>query len=378
MSFSINKYILQISIFLITINSQIFSQVRFAAIGDYGLAGDNELAVANFVKSWNPDFIITLGDNNYPLGADSTIDQNIGQYYHDYIYPYKGTYGTGSNVNRFFPALGNHDWYTDSAKPYFNYFELSGNERYYDIIRGEVHLFILDSDPNEPHGYTDTSIQARWLKDELALSWSKWNIVTVHHAPYSSGPHGSTLYAQWPYKMWGADLVLSGHDHTYERLFVDSLTYIVCGNSGHSLYTFIDTINGSVFQYNSNYGALLVEADENKLTTKFYNVNGELIDSANIEDRVGHNYVDDYLLNQNYPNPFNSFTRITYEIPVEANVSIVLYDILSRKVETLIDEYKTIGKYEVEFTADNIASGIYFYTLRSGNFTQTRKMILLK
>ncbi|MFZ1282434.1 MAG: T9SS type A sorting domain-containing protein, partial [Ignavibacteriaceae bacterium] len=321
---------------------------------------------------------VTLGDNNYPLGADSTIDQNIGQYYHDYIYPYKGTYGTGSNVNRFFPALGNHDWYTDSAKPYFNYFELPGNERYYDIIRGEVHLFILDSDPNEPHGYTDTSIQARWLKDELALSWSKWNIVTVHHAPYSSGPHGSTLYAQWPYKLWGADLVLSGHDHDYERLVVDSLTYIVCGTGGHSLYTFIDTINGSVFQYNSNYGALLIEANENKLTTKFYNVNGELIDSANIEDRVGHNYVDDYLLNQNYPNPFNSFTRITYEIPVEANVSIVLYDILGRKVETLIDEYKTIGKYEVEFTADNIASGIYFYTLRSGNFTQTRKMILLK
>lgn len=378
MSFSINKYFLQISIILITINSQIFSQVRFSAIGDYGLAGNNELAVANLVKSWNPDFIVTLGDNNYPLGADSTIDQNIGQYYHEFIYPYKGIYGNGSNVNRFFSSLGNHDWYSDSAKPYFNYFELPGNERYYDIIRGDVHLFILDSDPNEPHGFTDTSIQAMWLKDELALSWSKWNIVVVHHAPYSSGQHGSTLYTQWPYKMWGADLVLSGHDHTYERLFVDSLTYIVCGNSGHSLYTFIDTINGSVFQYNSYYGALLVEADENKLTTKFYNVNGELIDSANVVDRVGHNYVDDYLLNQNYPNPFNSSTRITFEIPVEANVSIVLYDILGRKVETLIDEYKTIGKYEVEFTADNIASGIYFYTLRSGNFTQTRKMILLK
>jgi tartrate-resistant acid phosphatase type 5 len=86
-----DKYLL---LFLITINFQIFSQVRFAAIGDYGLAGNNELAVANLVKSWNPDFIVTLGDNNYPLGADSTIDQNIGQYYHDYIYPYKGNYGT--------------------------------------------------------------------------------------------------------------------------------------------------------------------------------------------------------------------------------------------------------------------------------------------
>ena len=378
MSFSINKYILQISIFLITINSQIFSQVRFAAIGDYGLAGDNELAVANLVKSWNPDFIITLGDNNYPLGADSTIDQNIGQYYHDYIYPYKGTYGTGSNVNRFFPALGNHDWYSDSANPYLNYFELPGNERYYDIIRGDVHLFILNSDPNEPHGYTDTSIQARWLKDELALSWSKWNIVTVHHAPYSSGPHGSTLYAQWPYKLWGADLVLSGHDHDYERLVVDSLTYIVCGTGGHSLYTFIDTINGSVFQYNSNYGALLIETDENTLITKFCYTNYELIDSASIENRFGYYNVENYLLNQNFPNPFNPTTKIRWEVPYSGWQTLKVYDVLGNEVETLVDEFKPAGKYEVEFNALKLSSGIYFYTLRSGDFIQTNKMILLK
>ncbi|MBP9121408.1 MAG: hypothetical protein KBF59_11150, partial [Ignavibacterium sp.] len=101
-----NKYLL---LFLITINSKPFSQVKFAAIGDYGLAGPNELTVANLVKSWNPDFIITLGDNNYELGADSTIDVNIGQYFYEYIYPYKGNYGSGSTVNRFFPSLGNHD-----------------------------------------------------------------------------------------------------------------------------------------------------------------------------------------------------------------------------------------------------------------------------
>ncbi|MFZ1281825.1 MAG: hypothetical protein WAR59_13380, partial [Ignavibacteriaceae bacterium] len=94
MNFNFRKYILLIALLLILIVSKTFSQVKFAAIGDYGLAGENELAVANLVKGWNPDFIVTLGDNNYPLGADSTIDQNIGQYYHDYIYPYKGTYGT--------------------------------------------------------------------------------------------------------------------------------------------------------------------------------------------------------------------------------------------------------------------------------------------
>ena len=64
----------------------------FAVIGDFGLAGNNELEVANLVKSWNPDFIITTGDNNYELGESSTIDANIGQYYHDYIYPYSARF----------------------------------------------------------------------------------------------------------------------------------------------------------------------------------------------------------------------------------------------------------------------------------------------
>ena len=378
MNFRFSKYLFLLGLYLITVNSQTFAQVRFAAIGDYGLAGDNELAVANLVKSWNPDFIVTLGDNNYPLGADSTIDQNIGQYYHEYIYPYKGNYGTGSNVNKFFPALGNHDWYSDSGKPYFNYFTLPGNERYYDLIRGNVHLYILDSEPIEPDGVSDTSVQALWLKKSLNSSWEKWNIVIVHHAPYSSGPHGPTLYTQWPYKMWGADLVLSGHDHLFERLRIDSLSYIICGASGHSLYSFLEPLDGSIFRYNVNYGALLIEADDEQLIVKFYNINNELIDSASIENRTGQYSVNEYLLNQNFPNPFNPTTKITWQSPVDSWQTLKIYDVLGNEIATLVDEFKTAGKYEINFNANNLASGIYFYTLRSGDFIQTKKMILLK
>src|SRR3990172_1293347 len=72
------------------------SSVHFAVIGDYGSAGKAELDVANQVKSWNPDFIVTTGDNNYDSGSASTIDANIGQYYHDFIFPYTGSYGAGA------------------------------------------------------------------------------------------------------------------------------------------------------------------------------------------------------------------------------------------------------------------------------------------
>src|SRR5712692_9975418 len=100
---------------------------HFAVIGDFGAAGSNEQAVANLVNSWNPQFIVSVGDNNYEFGGADTIDQNIGQYYSSYIYPYKGTYGSTATTNMFWPVLGNHDWETTGAAPYFGYFTLPGN-----------------------------------------------------------------------------------------------------------------------------------------------------------------------------------------------------------------------------------------------------------
>ena len=76
--------------------------IRFAVIGDYGVVRQSTEDVANLIKSWNPDFIITTGDNNYQEGAASTIDENIGQFFHSFIYPYKGIYGPGATNNRFF------------------------------------------------------------------------------------------------------------------------------------------------------------------------------------------------------------------------------------------------------------------------------------
>src|SRR5438445_4102160 len=95
--------------------------VHFAVIGDYGLAGPNERAVATLVKSWKPDFIVTVGGNNYPAGSEGTIDQNVGQYYGDYICPYASynpTYPPGATTNMFSPVLGDQDWEALSATAY--------------------------------------------------------------------------------------------------------------------------------------------------------------------------------------------------------------------------------------------------------------------
>jgi hypothetical protein len=86
----------------------------------------------------------------------------------------------------------------------------------------------------------------------------------------------------------------------------------------------------------------------------------------------------EYSLSQNYPNPFNSTTIITYSLPKENNVSLILFDILGNEIETLVDENKPPGTYQFNLVADNLSSGMYFYQFKSGNFADTKKFILLR
>jgi tartrate-resistant acid phosphatase type 5 len=259
-------------------NTPIPRPLIFAVIGDYGADNVFEGDVANLILSWQPDFIITTGDNNYPYGGYDTIDAAIGKYFHSYIYPYIGSYGEGATVNRFFPSLGNHDLLTDDGKPYFDYFTLPGNERYYAFTWGPVHFFALNDIESEPDGVGVSSIQAAWLQSKLTASTSSWNVVYMHYPPYSSGPHGSTDWARWPYREWGADVVLAGHDHTYERLEEDSLTYIVDGMGGNGIYDFVNIVDGSQVRYNGNYGALRVEVNETHILFQFFSRSNVLVD----------------------------------------------------------------------------------------------------
>ena len=256
--------------------------LRFAIIGDFGTDTTSEANVASLVHSWNPAFVITTGDNNYPDGEASTIDAKVGKYYHDFIAPYVGTYGAGSSdgVNRFFPTLGNHDWNTGTVQPYLNYFTLPGNERYYNVTWGNVDFFVLDSDDHEPDGNSSTSIQAAWLQHALASSTAAFKLVFVHHPPYSSGQFaGSSTALQWPFQEWGATAVIAGHAHLYERLIENGFAYIVNGLGGDDLAAITTPTAGSQVRYNADYGALLVTADASNLTFQFVNRRGWTIDS---------------------------------------------------------------------------------------------------
>jgi hypothetical protein len=97
-----------------------------------------------------------------------------------------------------------------------------------------------------------------------------------------------------------------------------------------------------------------------------------------VGDDQGSLIPTEYKLEQNYPNPFNPTTTIKYSIPQEGLVTIKIYNAIGEEVLTLVNEEQPVGNYEVEFDATTLPSGIYFYRLQTPNFTQTKKMILLK
>ena len=88
--------------------------------------------------------------------------------------------------------------------------------------------------------------------------------------------------------------------------------------------------------------------------------------------------VTQFKLTQNYPNPFNPTTMINFSVPKAGNVTLKVYDIQGKEVATLVSGYKTAQSYQVEFDGSSLASGVYFYTLHTDNFTQTKKMVLMK
>jgi hypothetical protein len=104
-----------------------------------------------------------------------------------------------------------------------------------------------------------------------------------------------------------------------------------------------------------------------------------IADTISIPVSAGdNNAVSDYALSQNYPNPFNPRTSITYQIPAGSVVTLKIYDILGNEIALLVKEHKPAGKYKVEFNSSALTSGVYFYTLRAGSYTETKKMILEK
>ena len=144
---------------------------------------------------------------------------------------------------------------------------------------------------------------------------------------------------------------------------IDAITAAMLANGG----------GGNLGKYSGKYVSTSLDEYGNKI--------GDLIaklGSSGSQENKETIVPVEYKLYQNYPNPFNPVTTIKYDIVKAQDVKLAVYDILGREVVTLVNAQQQPGSYEVNWDASGFASGIYFYTLTSGDFTSTRKLILLK
>lgn len=113
-----------------------------------------------------------------------------------------------------------------------------------------------------------------------------------------------------------------------------------------------------------------------EIKTLLINIVRYMLNIVNVDEDIS--LPETFELYQNYPNPFNPITNIQFQIPNSGFVSLKVYDVIGKEVATLVDEYKPAGMHNVQFTMNNLTSGIYFYQLKAGSFTETKKMILIK
>ncbi|HEY7375533.1 MAG TPA: metallophosphoesterase [Polyangia bacterium] len=249
-------------------------RVQFVALGDSGGGGSDQRALLRQIETVPFDFMIHTGDIAYD---DGTLAEFESRFF--------GVYAPLLASRPIFPASGNHDYETADAAPYRQVFVLPENggpdgvERWYSYDWGDVHLVALDTEKIGPS-------QAAWLEADLAANQLPWTIVYGHRPPHSSGEHGDDPgFNSWLVPILKAhhvQLVLSGHDHDYERFQpIDGITYIVTGGGGKGVRDFSSLEQGSAFA-DAVIHVLVVTVDADTLTTHAIDGTGREFDSTTI------------------------------------------------------------------------------------------------
>jgi hypothetical protein len=279
--------------------------------------------------------------------------------------------------------MGNHEGSGVLFKKYFPYPFVSG--RYWSFDYGPAHFVVVD----QYTSYSSGSAQLTWIENDLASTTRPWKFIYLHEPGWSAGgghENNSNVqnYIQPLCVKYGVPIVFGGHNHYYARAVVNNIQHITTGGGGAPLYTPNLSYPNIKTATRANHFCI-VEINDQILHLTAVKPNGEVIDTFTIVNpTVGIDSEKDqivpreYILQNAFPNPFNPLTTINYSVPEVSFVSLKVFDILGNEVATLVNENKPVGNYEVEFSAAGLPSGIYFYRLESGSFTETRKMVLLK
>ena len=252
-------------------------RVRFLAVADTGSGNSHQRAVgaqmAAVHRQRPVDLVVLGGDNIYPSGDMALIEATFLRPYAELL---------AAKVP-FHAVLGNHDIRTANGDPQVAYRPFGMKGRYYNLRRGDLELFMLDT-----NGNADWAGQLRWLRSALGRSTAPWKVVVGHHPIYSSGYYGNDPGLRGKIgsllQRHGVQLYINGHEHNYERSRpIDGITYLVVGGGGAALRPVLPTDQSA--RALSAYSFAEIEAGPKELTVTAWDSKGQPIDRAVIARR---------------------------------------------------------------------------------------------
>jgi hypothetical protein len=268
--------------------------ITFVAFGDSGSGSIAEYEVADVVRGIDPDLVLHVGDVVYPQFVTAQTDLRC-----------LSVYGPHMRTTPYFFTIGNHDLYAGDG-PYLEAFHLptnatTGTEHFYSFEHGDAHFCSLFMPMREQNGlfpgyaFDDGTPQYRWLTNDLAGSTKPWKLLFFHIPLNTSGPHRSdfagTNYDRLELQRlllpicerYGVQLVLTGHDHAFERFApMDGTHTVVTGGGGYALYSLFERDAASA-QYWSAYHCAKVSITGDTLTLQAIDRTGAVFDWMTIQ-----------------------------------------------------------------------------------------------
>lgn len=227
-----------------------------------------------------------------------------------------------------------------------------------DVIRSENTLERIDSSTGLIFRFSDDTEfpEKEYLIDDLLAEVG--DTVKSFRFGYPASEGFTTLLGNTIFEKFG----LSKQKKIFEQYDLSSPRYSLTEDIG---------LDSLIYSFDFGYTEFIL---------KGCIIDGVVYGDTNIVDVENEKSITpiQFSLSQNYPNPFNPNTTIRFQIPERTFVTLKIYDILGKEVATLVNEEKSAGEYEVEFSGNNFTSGLYFYQLKARNYIETKKMILLK
>ena len=399
-------------------------KIRMWAMGDFGTGNIQQNLVRDAYYAFRDtnytDLILWLGDAAYPTGTDEQYSYNVFTDHYEKILSKSVVY----------PAVGNHDlFYSNSSTqtgPYYDIFNLpkngeaggypSGTEAYYSFNYGNIHFVSLESNIDS-FGVTSTNAMLNWLDSDLTMNTMQWNIVMFHCPPYSKGYHDSDIDPDMTYmrenvvpilEAHRVDLVLSGHDHDYERssllyghyglssTFNSSMAIDTGSGAGLSYYRKVaPDFKGTVYavvgstgsletvqtswphpamysHFENEFGSMAIDVDGDTLTCNFVTLDTLVKDHFSIVKTrtIGINEVKSLSDVQVFPNPASHTLFLHTGSASSFHLTAIIADATGRLLKVL-----KIENASTQVNIEQFSSGIYFLTVTSPSATRTIRFV---